>query len=217
MKIKSLIFTIGVIVGLSLSWISCGKVSSVDTSRSSVPKDTIFLLPLDGIKDVTSLSKDFKDKYLSRFKSDAKPIDFEIVILPHMSSPDSCLNDYKTRMSAVKLIKWLNGKEHFVIGVPDRDVSLPFHGQSDWGVLGLSYLNYKYNAVIVSSFRVRNKQRDLWKVVAHEFTHGYYSLGHCPDDDPKCIMQDAKKHPKFAHKDSLCSTCFDLSTKPFNK
>ncbi len=88
----------------------------------------------------------------------------------------------------------------------ETDISCTVHGVQDFGVLGLSYLGHKSNACVVSTLRLKDK-KDLWKLMAHEFTHGYFSKGHCKADDPHCIMQDAKKKPNFAIKDSLCSVC----------
>lgn len=60
---------------------------------------------------------------------------------------------------------------------------------------------YRFNSVSSSGLA------HLKELIAHEFTHGYFSQGHCKADDPHCIMQDAKKKPNFAIKDSLCSVC----------
>ena len=80
------------------------------------------------------------------------------------------------------------------------------HGVNDFGVLGLSFLNHKYNGVAVSTFRLRNKD-EIWKVAAHEFTHCFFSMGHCKANDLHCIMQDANKHPNFSIKEKLCDKC----------
>ncbi len=112
------------------------------------------------------------------------------------------------RFRADSLIKYLDNKNRneFTIGVTKSDISCTIHGVKDFGVLGLSFLGHKHNACVVSTFRLKN-EKDLWKLMAHEFTHGYFSKGHCKADDPHCIMQDAKKKPNFAIKDSLCNIC----------
>ena len=52
-----------------------------------------------------------------------------------------------------------------------------------------------------------NKKCDYWKVVTHEFTHTAYNYGHCPDDNPTCIMMDAKGKADFSNKNNFCKTC----------
>ena len=37
--------------------------------------------------------------------------------------------------------------------------------------------------------------------------HTFYGARHCPNDDPKCIMKDAKGHGNFAIQKYLCKDC----------
>lgn len=60
---------------------------------------------------------------------------------------------------------------------------------------------------VVSKYRIKNVNRGLWKVVVHEFIRANYNYGHCPKDDPKCIMKDAKGHTDFSNKNDLCNYC----------
>ncbi len=139
---------------------------------------------------------------------------YEIRLCSITQAPDNAYINYSYedmdwwRLRADSLIKHLNtkNKNEFTIGVTKTDISCTVHGVQDFGVLGLSYLGHKSNACVVSTLRLKDK-KDLWKLMAHEFTHGYFSQGHCKADDPHCIMQDAKKKPNFAIKDSLCSVC----------
>ena len=48
---------------------------------------------------------------------------------------------------------------------------------------------------------------DYWKPILHEFIHTFYGAGHCPDDNPKCIMKDAKGKGTFHIQDHLCDKC----------
>ena len=84
-------------------------------------------------------------------------------------------------------------------------MSVPYKGKADWGVLGLS-IHGTYTCV-VSDYRLKNKKRDYWKVVTHEFTHTACNYGHCPDDNPLCIMKDAKGKADFSNKVEFCKTC----------
>lgn len=77
--------------------------------------------------------------------------------------------------------------------------------QNGKGILGLS-IHPNCNTCVVSTYRLKNK-KDLWKLVAHEFIHTYFDYSHCPDDNPTCIMQDAKGKVNFKNKNQLCPTC----------
>ena len=184
---------------------------------------TIFLVPLDNISDVQldGLKRDLIQNFTdSAFK--------ECIIekLDNVNSPDTCLNDLKTRLSAKRLIWFLENNygpvaekrlknegtdstNYYIIGVTNRDIATAVHGKKDFGILGLSYLG-GHKASIISTYRLKNG-KDLWKLALHEFAHGYFRAPHCPKDDPACILQDAKGgNPHFELKKSLCEVC--LST-----
>jgi uncharacterized repeat protein (TIGR02543 family) len=92
------------------------------------------------------------------------------------------------------------------IGITHRDICKEYkNGVKDWGVLGSSIADY--HACVVSDHRLKHKRRDLWKVVVHEFIHTYYNYGHCPEDNPHCLMKDAKGKADFSNKIGLCKTC----------
>lgn len=129
-----------------------------------------------------------------------------IEILPEKELDSSTLNTTKTRYSASKILHTFDKADHHnvYIGLLHEDISILKNG-NDWGILGLSYKDK--NVSVVSTFRVKNKERDLWKVVMHEFIHAYCGYGHCPKDNENCIMQDAKGHPKLKNKKDLCDYC----------
>ncbi len=166
----------------------------------------INIQPLDGVKNVEKDVEKFMELYL-------KPLDFKhlkLNILPHKNSPDSALNYVRTRYRATKLMNFLHDntpKREFTIGITDKDISTTIHGADDYGILGISSLGHRKRACITSTYRLKNKS-DLWKLMAHEFTHGFFSLGHCKSDDEQCIMRDAKgKSPRFDIKEKLCDRC----------
>lgn len=180
---------------------------------------TLFLAPMDGVTEAEAvqLGKEFTKNFASRQFEQC-----EVLTLPHLSSPDSCLNGAKTRYRADKLLKTLMNKhsksckekadelygghsKYHIIGVTDRDISTSVHGHADYGILGLSYLRRPVS--VVSTFRLKRKM-DLWKLTAHEFCHGFYGCPHCKNDDPHCLIADAKGgNPHFEIKDTLCSDC----------
>lgn len=185
---------------------------------SEVKKDdtlTINIQPLDGIKNIDTAVKDFIKFYLKPLGLDT----CKIKILPHKNSPDSVYNDAHTRYRASKLLNYLSNNTpmgEFTIGITDKDISTSIHGLSDYGIFGLAFLGNKKRACITSTYRLKYK-KDLWKLMAHEFTHGFFSLGHCELDDSYCIMQDAKgKSPKFENKGYLCSQCMYEIDKKLN-
>lgn len=98
-----------------------------------------------------------------------------------------------------------NANTHNIyIGLTHKDISCSIHGKKDWGVQGLSLI--PGNACVASTFRVKDR-RDFWKVVCHEFIHTYFTYNHCPKDDPSCLMQAAKGHPRYKGKNGLCPHC----------
>lgn len=188
---------------------------------------TVFLVPMDGItnQQITQLKTDLEKKFFEGMYNS-----FVVDTLPHLISNNDCLNEKKSRLSAKKMIKFLrdtyedkvenrakrNAKQcnwkygdWYIIGITNKDISTFFPDRNDFGILGLSYLR-NGKASIISTFRLRNK-KDLWKLAAHEFGHGFCGAPHCPNDDPTCIMQDAKHgNPHFELKNSLCTECYEI-------
>jgi archaemetzincin len=166
---------------------------------------TIFLQPYDNYtqKEAKQLSKVLEKKFLELYG-----VEFEFEVLPNKKLSADLMNDSKSRFRADKIIDSLKkeASDHrIMIGLTHKDVSVPYKGKPDWGVLGLS-IHGTY-ACVVSDYRLKNKKRDYWKVVTHEFTHTACNYGHCPNDDPACIMKDAKGKADFSNKIGFCRTC----------
>lgn len=128
--------------------------------------------------------------------------------MPKQNLDKSFLNQSKTRYRADKIINSLANKaniNYVIIALTHDDISIPYKGKNDWGVLGLS-LPPTY-ACVVSDYRLNHKLRDFWKVVIHEFIHTYHRYPHCPKDNSSCIMRDARGHADFSNKSTLCSDC----------
>lgn len=135
----------------------------------------------------------------------------EVKVLPNKPLTAELMNDAKTRYRASKILdqqqSMLKQPSDVVIGLTDEDISTSIHGYEDWGILGLSYL--KRNNCVISTFRVKDKTQ-FWKVVLHEFGHGFLGLDHCPNSDPTCFMVDAKGKPNLTPQHHFCDTCSKL-------
>lgn len=185
-----------------------GKSVKVDDHEEDSLKclcpPTIFLQPYGKFtqNEASRLGKELEKHLLEIFK-----VELDCEALPPLPLSDSFLNDARSRYRADKIIKSLSGKadgHNIYIGLTHKDISCSIRGKEDWGVQGLSLIPGK--ACVVSTFRVKDKN-DFWKVVCHEFIHTYFSYHHCPKDDPSCLMQDAKGHPKYKNKKGLCKYC----------
>lgn len=181
----------------------------------------VHFVPLDGVSP--EYAKKVSEQFYNNFAAQ-KWEGYSVNTLSHKASPASCLNDSKSRLRGEKMIKWLETEfkdsarsynvgrdyfENFIIGVTDKDISTSIHGRDDYGILGLSFLG-KGKACVISTYRLK-RRKDLWKLAVHEFCHGFYGCPHCPNDDPHCIMADAKGgNPHFEIKDSLCLHCANV-------
>jgi len=168
-------------------------------------KTIVFLQPLDNYtqQEAMLLQNTLKNEFKGLFHKN-----FEIRVLPNINLTAELKNQNNTRYRADKIIGSLKkeaSNHKIIIGLTHKDVSVPYKGKSDWGVLGLS-IHGSY-ACVVSDYRLKNKKRDYWKVVCHEFIHTAYLYGHCPKDSSTCIMKDAKGKADFSNKKRLCGHC----------
>lgn len=129
-----------------------------------------------------------------------------IDVLPVKPLPKEAYLPAHHRYSALKLLKVLTPPKNShasVVGLTHKDISTPYNGREDWGIMGLSITTT--GGAVVSTYRIKNK-KNVWKVVLHEYLH---SIGfpHCPDDNPHCIMQDAHGRDTFSQKHNICATC----------
>ena len=181
----------------------CGCKKTKQANYTCPP--TIFLQPYDNYtqEEAKQLSKVLEKKFMELYG-----MEFEFEVLPNKKFSADQMNDSKSRYRADKIIDSLRketGDHRIIIGLTHKDVSVPYKGKPDWGVLGLS-IHGTY-ACVVSDYRLKNKKRDYWKVVTHEFTHTAWNYGHCPNNDPICIMKDAKGKADFTNKFGFCKTC----------
>lgn len=132
----------------------------------------------------------------------------EVKVLPNKPLSEDLMNKGKTRYRASKILDQQQGMakqpSDVVIGLTDKDISTSVHGYEDWGILGLSYVNR--NNCVISTFRVKDKSQ-FWKVVLHEFGHGFLGLPHCPNNDRSCFMVDANGKPNLSPQHHFCDSC----------
>lgn len=189
----------------SLTLLGCSKNQSSKAPEEASPNAAICLQPFDNFsqQEAERLKEVLEKTFLEFFDAD-----FEFEVLPNRQLTADLMNDNKTRYRADKIIKLMSKEatsQRIMIGLTHKDVSCSYKGIQDWGVLGLSI--HGTHACVASDFRVKNKKRDYWKVVTHEFTHTFYRYSHCPKDDPTCIMRDAKGKPDLGKQSGLCDYC----------
>ena len=204
---KKLLWIIPIVIVCAVTYylLTYRNKEPVQVVDSSPHYTTIFLQPLDNYtqQEAMQLQEVLEQRFRKIFNEG-----FEFEILPNKKLSVDLMNDSKSRYRADKIINSLKkeaSNHRIIIGLTHKDVSVPYKGKPDWGVLGLS-IHGTY-ACVVSDFRLKNKKRDYWKVVTHEFTHTACNYGHCPNDDPTCIMKDAKGKADFSNKVDFCKTC----------
>jgi len=132
----------------------------------------------------------------------------DVQVLPNKPLTEDLMNKAKTRYRARKILEQQRGllehKGDAIIGLTDSDISTTLHNHEDWGILGLSFL--KQANCVISTYRVKDKSQ-FWKVVLHEFGHGFLGLPHCPNNDRRCFMVDANGKPDLAKQRYFCDSC----------
>ena len=179
------------------------KIEDVDCL---CPHATVYLQPYDNFtqKEANQLKREL-EKHLVEILDGA----FEIEVLPNKQLTSDFLGETKTKYRIDKIINSLkkDADTHKIyIGLTHKDICREEkNGVKDWGVLGSSISTS--HACVVSTYRLKNKKRDLWKLATHEFIHTYYGYHHCPKDDIHCLMKDAKGKADFSNKKDLCDFC----------
>lgn len=204
---KKLLWIIPIVIVCAVAYylLTYRNKEPVQVVDSSPHYTTIFLQPLDNFtqQEAMQLQEVLEQRFRKIFNEG-----FEFETLPNKKLSVDLMNDSKSRYRADKIINSLKkeaNNHRIIIGLTHKDISVPYKGKPDWGVLGLS-IHGTY-ACVVSDFRLKNKKRDYWKVVTHEFTHTACNYSHCPNDDSTCIMKDAKGKADFSNKVDFCKTC----------
>lgn len=140
-----------------------------------------------------------------------------ISVLPPKAMPAMAYNETSGRYRADSLLAYV-GRQNtekdsrvVLMGLTHKDIATSIHGQKDYGIIGYSVCPGRSS--IVSTYRIKRTD-DRWKTVTHEFLHTQ-GVPHCPNDDPACIMYDAKGgSPKNELKKGLCRTCAENAHLP---
>ena len=167
------------------------------------PHATIYIQPYDNFteEEVNKLLPVIKDQFDYWLYGEWK-----FKILKPIPIPEKSFILNKNRYKAIDIIRTQskNINDGVIIGLTHKDICADVHNIKNYGIVGLSYK--PGNSCIVSDKRLKNKSI-IWKPILHEFMHAFYGANHCPKDDPKCFMVDAKGKGNFAIENKLCDSC----------
>ena len=168
------------------------------------PHATILLQPYEdftkeeALKLVPKLEKEFGTWTYGGWK-------FEV--LEPVSLPKGSYVSNRNRYRVTPVLDWQQRRlkdDETIIGLTHKDICTDIHNTKDYGIVGIARMRSR--VCLVSDKRLGNKS-DFWKPILHEFMHAFYGSPHCPNDDPKCIMKDAKGHGNFMIQNKLCESC----------
>ena len=194
-----------IILCLSLVLVCCKNASNKETEHPEClcPHATICLQPYE------DFSKEEIERFLPVLQEKLEENvygswEFKIndpIVFPKHSYISS-MNRYK----GISLLNNLksNSKDTVIIGLTHGDICADVHNKKNYGIVGYSYMNK--NVSVVSDKRLKDK-RMIWKSIIHEFMHSFFGKPHCPNDDPKCFLKDAKGKGNFEIQDYLCNSC----------
>ena len=209
MKLNTIVLLLCAIICMA----SCSKNHGVNSELPDEKEVRCLCPPVIHLRPFGKFSQreaQLLGKELTKRTEEIFGVELECEVHPPLPLSDTLMNDGYTRYRADKIIHSMsaNANSHNIyIGLMHKDISCSVHGKKDWGVQGLSLI--PGNACVASTFRVKDR-RDFWKVVCHEFIHTYFTYNHCPKDDPSCLMQAAKGHPRHKGKNGLCPHCSNV-------
>ena len=200
---KKVLFVIIVIVFLCICLFKDYKSRIKDVQIVSRCPPIVYLQPCNNFKETEAKKLVIP---ISKVLKEITDLDLIIEVLPSKILSDSLKNESNTRYRADKIIHSYPDNPHdAVILLTHDDISCSRAGKKDWGVLGFA-IRPKH-VCIASDFRLKDKNRDFWKVAIHELVHSFFNLPHCTNNDSSCIMQDARGHADLSHKNHLCASC----------
>ena len=210
-NIKTLTKYVGLFI-FSLFMLGCEsnkqekKVVEAKPVQKKVSDNSYPIIHLKPYNDFTQEEAKALVPNLKNFLKACSLSNIKVDVLPNIQLADSLKNANRTRYRGDKMINSIpEDGNNAIILLTHKDISVTYKDRADWGVLGLSLM--PKHVCVASDFRLKHKKRDLWKVACHELLHSYFNMPHCPNDDPNCIITDAKGHADFSTKDQLCKKC----------
>ena len=190
------------IVGFVTYYMMNRSGEEINCTECLCPEAEIYLQPFD------DFSKEEATKLVLVLQTHFDELIYghwEFRVLDPIALPKERVVDNKHHVTPILNLEAskLKGKE-IIIGLTHQDISADIHQQKNYGIVGMSRPGQQ--VCLVSDKRVKNKS-DYWKPILHEFIHTFYNANHCPKDDPKCIMKDAKGHGNFGVQKNLCDAC----------
>lgn len=154
---------------------------------------------------IVPLGNSISDRTVSETFTQVKKFVTNASCTSRVQLPASAYYKPRNRYRADSLIHWMHRlakKDQILVGVTDKDISATVHGVSDWGVMGLGFR--PGNACVSSTFRLKGKKDQFWKVVIHELGHTV-GLLHCKTQT--CLMRDAEGRGLTGKEVGFCNTC----------
>lgn len=184
------------------------KKKNLPSAGNTKNRITISIQPFEGS---LALANTLKDSLVKR-------INANIVVEEEVSLPRKSFYGPRKRYLATSLLDFLSEKntDHTrVIGVTNKDISIPKKNVLNWGVMGLGFCPGESS--VISSFRVlptsasKEQLNERMTVLAlHELGHTF-SLPHCPAES--CIMRDAEGRMRLDYTKEFCLKCQSLLAK----
>ncbi len=187
---------------VSVLMVGCGKQQNVDEEIRCTCPPIVILQPTSefSTKEVKALVPRLND-----FINESLGYELEIEVSSPVKLDDSMKNDNGIGYSANKIISRLGDSSHnAIIVVTHHDVSYADENVPERVGCGLSFKGKQ--VCVASDFRLKNKKRDFWKVVAHELSHSFFSLQHCVNNDPQCVAHETNMQNISGMK-HLCDDC----------
>lgn len=195
------------LVALMILIVGC----NAEMRKETVVEDSGVTLLIQPYNTVSTKEAEILKSELEKHLPELFSVKVSFVVLPPVLLDENLKNDKRTRFRADKILtfhkKFMAGYKGKVaiLGYIHDDISVPYKGKADWGVLGLSFKGR--NTALISTYRIRNAKKNRWRVATHEFIHAFFNYGHCPKDNQHCIMKDAKGKANFDNKTMLCDSC----------